>query len=256
MKGNKYLNYFFNPLDSLRTKELLQVNPTIIPERNEIVESKISKENAADIYNGILRLFVVDVALEKDKDNPQLIFESMNSTGLDLSQADLIRNYFFLRINTENQDNAYKKYWLPMQETLNDNLTEFIRHYLTKDGVEIKKDEVYFEIKDRMSKSDALSYLQNLYKFSEYYAKLLDPVKENNLKIRRLLERINRLEVATVYPFLLNCYHDYEENKLSELDLISVLQILENFIIRRFICNVETRGLNRIFSVQIGRAHV
>jgi uncharacterized protein with ParB-like and HNH nuclease domain len=117
--------------------------------------------------------------------------------------------------------------------------------------VEIKKDQVYFEIKERMSKSEALSYLQNLYKFSEYYAKLLDPVKENNLKIRRCLERINRLEVATVYPFLLNCYHDYEENKLSEADFISVLQILENFIIRRFICNVQTRGLNWMLNYMV-----
>ena len=193
-------------------------------------------------------LSIVSVVLSTE-DNPYLVFESLNAKGEPLTQADLIRNYFFLRINTDNQDNAYNKYWLPMQENLNTNLTEFIRHYLTKDGVEIKKDEVYFEIKERMSKSEALSYLQNLYKFSEYYVKLLDPVKENNLKIRRLLERINRLEVATVYPFLLNCYHDYEENKLSEADFISVLHILENFIIRRFVCNVQTRGLNRIFSV-------
>jgi uncharacterized protein with ParB-like and HNH nuclease domain len=195
-------------------------------------------------------LSIVSVVLSTE-DNPYLVFESLNAKGEPLTPSDLIRNYFFMRINTDNQDNAYKKYWLPMQETLNDNdnLTEFIRHYLTKDGVEIKKDQVYFEIKERMSKSEALSYLQNLYKFSEYYAKLLDPEKEDNLKIRRFLERINRLEIATVYPFLLNCYHDYEENKLSEADFISVLQILENFIIRRFVCNVQTRGLNRIFSV-------
>ncbi|MFM5998433.1 MAG: HNH endonuclease family protein [Dolichospermum sp.] len=97
--------------------------------------------------------------------------------------------------------------------------------------------------------ADAIDYLQELYKFSEYYAKLLHPIKENNLKIRHYLQRINRLEQATVYPFLLNCYHDYDENKLSEVDFINVLQILENFIIRRFVCNVQTRGLNRIFSV-------
>ncbi|MDD1414424.1 DUF262 domain-containing HNH endonuclease family protein [Dolichospermum sp. ST_con] len=193
-------------------------------------------------------LSIVSVVLSTE-DNPYLVFESLNAKGEPLTQADLIRNYFFLRINTEHQDDAYNKYWLPMQQTLDVNLTEFIRHYLTRDGVEIKKDEVYFQIKERMIKRDAIDYLQDLYKFSEYYAKLLDPLKENNLKIRCYLERINRLEQATVYPFLLNCYHDYEENKLSEADFISVLQILENFIIRRFVCNVQTRGLNRIFSV-------
>lgn len=227
------------------------VNHSGITECYVFFDKKIRQSNLdfSDLKKVICSyLSVVSVVLSTE-DNPYLVFESLNAKGEPLTQADLIRNYFFLRINTENQDNAYNKYWLPMQETLNDNLTEFIRHYLTKDGVEIKKDEVYFEIKDRMSTSDALSYLKNLYEFSEYYAKLLDPVKENNLKIRRLLEKINRLEVATVYPFLLNCYHDYDENKLSELEFIDVLQILENFIIRRFVCNVQTRGLNRIFSV-------
>jgi uncharacterized protein with ParB-like and HNH nuclease domain len=102
-----------------------------------------------------------------------------------------------------------------------------------------------------MIKRDAIDYLKDLYECSEYYAKLLDPLKENNLKIRRCLERINRLEVATVYPFLLNCYHDYEKNKLSEADFIAVLQILENFIIRRFICNVQTRGLNWMLNYMV-----
>ncbi|MBE9231792.1 DUF262 domain-containing protein [Cuspidothrix issatschenkoi LEGE 03284] len=243
---------FYSLINSLdKSVHNIDKNAPIIKQCYSFFDKKIRQSNLE--FGRIKQvissyLSIVSVVLSTE-DNPYLVFESLNAKGEPLTQADLIRNYFFLRINTDNQDNAYNKYWLPMQENLNTNLTEFIRHYLTKDGVEIKKDEVYFEIKERMSKSEALSYLQNLYKFSEYYVKLLDPVKENNLKIRRLLERINRLEVATVYPFLLNCYHDYEENKLSEADFISVLQILENFIIRRFVCNVQTRGLNRIFSV-------
>ena len=227
------------------------VNNSGITECYLFFEKKIRQSNLdfSDLKKVICSyLSIVSVVLSTE-DNPYLVFESLNAKGEPLTQADLIRNYFFLRINTENQDDAYNKYWLPMQQTLDVNLTEFIRHYLTRDGVEIKKDEVYFQIKERMIKRDAIDYLKDLYEFSEYYAKLLDPLKENNLKIRRCLERINRLEVATVYPFLLNCYHDYEENKLSEADFIAVLQILENFIIRRFICNVQTRGLNRIFSV-------
>lgn len=74
-------------------------------------KEKINKENAVDIYNGILRLFIVDVALEKDKDNPQLIFESLNSTGLDLSQADLIRNYILMGQEIKLQTELYEKYW-------------------------------------------------------------------------------------------------------------------------------------------------
>ncbi len=227
------------------------VNNSGITECYLFFEKKIRQSNLdfSDLKKVICSyLSIVSVVLSTE-DNPYLVFESLNAKGEPLTQADLIRNYFFLRINTENQDGAYNKYWLPMQQTLDINLTEFIRHYLTRDGVEIKKDEVYFQIKERMIKRDAIDYLKDLYEFSEYYAKLLDPLKENNLKIRRCLERINRLEQATVYPFLLNCYHDYEENNLLEADFIAVLQILENFIIRRFICNVQTRGLNRIFSV-------
>ncbi|MDB9439658.1 DUF262 domain-containing protein [Dolichospermum lemmermannii CS-548] len=227
------------------------VNNSGITECYLFFEKKIRQSNLdfSDLKKVICSyLSIVSVVLSTE-DNPYLVFESLNAKGEPLTQADLIRNYFFLRINTENQDDAYNKYWLPMQQTLDVNLTEFIRHYLTRDGVEIKKDEVYFQIKERMIKRDAIDYLKDLYEFSEYYAKLLDPLKENNLKIRRCLERINRLEQATVYPFLLNCYHDYEENNLLEADFIAVLQILENFIIRRFICNVQTRGLNRIFSV-------
>ena len=225
------------------------INNSGITECHIFFEKKIRQSDLdfSDLKKVICSyLSIVSVVLSTE-DNPYLVFESLNAKGEPLTQADLIRNYFFLRINTENQDDAYNKYWLPMQQTF--NLTEFIRHYLTRDGVEIKKDEVYFQIKERMIKRDAIDYLKDLYEFSEYYAKLLDPLKENNLKIRRCLERINRLEVATVYPFLLNCYHDYEKNKLSEAYFIAVLQILENFIIRRFICNVQTRGLNRIFSV-------
>ena len=225
------------------------INNSGITECHIFFEKKIRQSDLdfSDLKKVICSyLSIVSVVLSTE-DNPYLVFESLNAKGEPLTQADLIRNYFFLRINTENQDDAYNKYWLPMQQTF--NLTEFIRHYLTRDGVEIKKDEVYFQIKERMIKRDAIDYLKDLYEFLEYYAKLLDPLKENNLKIRRCLERINRLEVATVYPFLLNCYNDYEKNKLSEADFIAVLQILENFIIRRFICNVQTRGLNRIFSV-------
>ena len=222
-----------------------------IQECYSFFEKKIRQSN---LDFGLLKtiissyLSVVSVVLSTD-DNPYLVFESLNANGEPLTQADLIRNYFFLRISTDNQKSAYDKYWLPMQETLNDNLTEFIRHYLTKSGAEVRENEIYFEIKDRMIKSDALSYLQDLYIFSEYYAKLLEPAKENNPKIQRCLERINRLDVSTVYPFLLNCYDDYTKNRLSEEDFICIFHILENFIIRRFICNVQTRGLNRIFSV-------
>ena len=193
-------------------------------------------------------LSLVSVVLSTD-DDPYLVFESLNAKGRPLTQADLIRNYFFMRIHTDSQESVYAEYWQPMQNLLGEDLTEFIRHYLTKSGVEIKQSEIYFEIKDRINKDDALSYLKNLYIFSEYYAKLLDPEQEKKENVRKYLHRLKRLEVATVYPFLLNCYDDWIQARMTEDEFISVLKILENFILRRFVCNIQTRGLNRIFAL-------
>ncbi len=93
-------------------------------------------------------LIVVSIVLERD-DNPHLIFESLNAKGLPLSQADLIRNYFFMRIHVDEQDRLYEQYWKPMQQRLGDDLTECVRHFLMKDGANVKQGEVYFALKDR-----------------------------------------------------------------------------------------------------------
>jgi uncharacterized protein with ParB-like and HNH nuclease domain len=195
-------------------------------------------------------LLLVSILLGKD-DNPYLVFESLNAKGRPLTQADLIRNYFFMQINPNQQDNIYQKYWLPMQNILSSNLTEFIRHYLTKSGVIVNQNEVYFKLKNRINRinqSDAISCLQDIFTFSQYYAKFLDPNLEENSKVRKYLQRINRLDMATVYPFLLNCYHDWKQRKLTETEFIEVLKIIENYILRRFVCNIQTQGLNRIFA--------
>ncbi|MBD3561393.1 DUF262 domain-containing protein, partial [Planktothrix sp. FACHB-1355] len=193
-------------------------------------------------------LSLVSVVLSAD-DDPYLVFESLNAKGRPLTQADLIRNYFFMRIHTEEQESVYTQYWQPMQKLLGEDLTEFIRHYLTKSGVEIKQNEIYFEIKDRISNNDALSYLKDLCVFSQYYAILLNPEREPNEIVRKHLHRLNRLDIATVYPFLLNCYDDWMKNKITKEEFVFVLQVIENFILRRFVCNIQTRGLNRIFAL-------
>ncbi len=192
-------------------------------------------------------LSLVSVVLSHD-DDPYLVFESLNATGRPLTQADLIRNYFFMRIHTDQQDSVYTQYWQPMQELLGDNLTEFIRHYLTRTGVVVNQSDVYFKIKERIGTSDVLPYLKDLCVFSKYYSRLLDPTREPQRNVSKYLNRLNRLELATVYPFLLNCYDDWIENRITEQEFIDIIQVLENFILRRFVCNVQTQGLNRFFA--------
>ena len=193
------------------------------------------------------KLSLVSVVLSHD-DDPYLVFESLNARGRPLTQADLIRNYFFMRIHADEQESVYEEYWEPMQKLLGDNLTEFIRHYLTKAGIVVNQSDIYFQIKDRIGTSDALSYLKDLCVFSKYYAKLLDPNKEPEEDVSKYLNRLNRLELAIVHPFLLNCYEDWQQNHINKQEFINIIQILENFLLRRFVCNVQTQGLNRFFA--------
>lgn len=222
---------------------------SLINECYRFFDKKISQKNIelSLIKTAIISGFsLVSILLDKDE-NPHLVFESLNAKGKPLSQADLIRNYFFMKINEEEQQKNYAKYWEPMQGALGDNLTEFIRHYLMKYGREVKNDQVYLTLKDRVNVKNALESLEDLAKFADYYNKLINPSQETNKSINSLLMRIKRLELTTVYPFLLNCYDDYSEGKFSIDEFVEVLKILENFIIRRFVCNLPTNSLNKMF---------
>ena len=189
---------------------------------------------------------VVSIVLDQD-DDPYLVFESLNAKGRPLTQADLIRNYFFMKIHTNEQEAIYSQYWEPMQTALGDSLTECIRHYLMKDGTMVKQSDVYYFLKQRIIEGEPLKHLKELATFASYYQRLLHPDKEENKAIQKELRRLNQLEVTTSYPFLLNCYHDYQQGKISSDDMVAILKVIENFIIRRFVCNMQANTLNKVF---------
>lgn len=191
-------------------------------------------------------LSLVSIVLDPD-DNPHLVFESLNAKGRPLTQSDLIRNYFFMRIHVSQQEEIYDEYWQPMQTALGDNLTEFIRHYLTRKGTVIKQADVYQVLKGEVSVSNALTYLQDLAYHARLYRNLLDPSLEPEPTIGRYLGRLNRIEVTTAYPLLLNLYADYDNNRLTANNFAVMLQTLENYLIRRFVCGYPTNQLNKIF---------
>jgi len=189
---------------------------------------------------------VVSIVLDTD-DNPYLVFESLNAKGRPLTQADLIRNYFFMRIHIDNQDKVYSNYWQPMQTALNDSLTEYIRHFLMRDGSIIKQNDVYYALKEKVASNNAIDYLKELQKYSVYYQRLIYPELEPEEDLQKYFRRLNRIEVTTAYPLLLNFYGNYTGNKISKTDFVAILKILENYLIRRFVCNVPTNQLNKIF---------
>jgi len=189
---------------------------------------------------------VVSIVLDAD-DNPYLVFESLNAKGRPLTQADLIRNYFFMRIHIDQQETVYRDYWQPMQTALNDDLTEYIRHYLMKDGNIVKQGDVYYALKESVSSSNAIDYLKELKTYSVYYQKLKYPEFESEPELQKRFRRLNRIEVTTAYPLLLYFYSNYANEKISKSDFVTILKTLENFLIRRFVCNIATNQLNKIF---------
>jgi len=189
---------------------------------------------------------VVSIVLDAD-DNPHLVFESLNAKGRPLTQADLIRNYVFMRIHVNQQDEVYREYWQPMQDALGDNLTEYIRHFLMRNGAIIRQTDVYYSLKESVNPSNVIEYLKDLWRFSLYYQRLLYPEKEVDIDLQKYFKRLNRIEVTTAYPLLLSLYGNYEKGNLIKSDFIIILKSLENYLIRRFVCAIPTNQLNKIF---------
>lgn len=219
-------------------------------------KNRINARNVIDIYNGVLRLFVVDVALEKDKDNPQLIFESMNSTGLDLSQADLIRNYILMGQMLEDQTKLYERYWYPMEQSYGNDYASlfdsFMRDYLSvKTGNIPRINQVYEAFKSYVQGDKApatiAEVVEDIYVFSDYYVKMVLH-KELDVRLREAFRRISQLRVDVSYPFLLPVYHDYAMGIISTDDFCEVVEIVENYVFRRAICGIPTNSLNKTFA--------
>lgn len=191
-------------------------------------------------------LSIVSIVLDSD-DNPYLVFESLNATGRPLTQSDLIRNYFFMQIHTDDHEVVYDNYWNSMQISLKEHLPEFIRHYLMKDGLIISQNDVYVTLKEKVNRVSAFDNLKEIYSYSKYYERILFPEREEHNGLRIALISISRLDSTTVFPFMLNCYHDYANSKLTVENFIEIIGVIENFLIRRFICNYPTDRLKNIF---------
>jgi uncharacterized protein with ParB-like and HNH nuclease domain/predicted transport protein len=227
-----------------------------VTENFDFFKKQLTNENVAAIYNGIQRLFVVDVALEKDKDNPQLIFESLNSTGLDLSQADLIRNYVLMGQELDIQTELYETYWFPMEQSYGNDYASkfdwFMRDYLSvKTGRITRIDRVYEEFKNYVQGGrtikDITEVIKDVYQFSNYYVQMVLH-KEPDGDLLQAFKNISRLKVDVSYPFLLSVYDDYAKGILSRDDFAQIVTLVENYVFRRAICGIPTASLNKTFA--------
>lgn len=220
-------------------------------------KDKINVENYKIVLDGLAKIMIIDISLDRFKDNPQRIFESLNSTGLELSQSDLIRNYILMGLDRNSQNRVYENYWeiienLTKDESTNiSKLSDFIRDFLTSENKNIpNKNKVYIEFKNKYNNltNDSLDLLLgNIKSLSKNYNKLVNPKNEPDKDIRLHLEYINRLEINVVYPFLMKVYDDYNINFIDKKTFISILELIQSFVWRRFIVGLATNALNKVF---------
>lgn len=226
-----------------------------ILENYKFFRGEIHKENALAVYHGIKKLIIVDVILERDKDNPQLIFESLNSTGLDLSQADLIRNYILMGQPMDKQIDLYERYWFPMEQSFGENidlLAWFIRDYLTMKEASIPRiDQVYEVYKKFLGSKNGFKSVEeavkSLHRYAKYYVRIA-LLKEAEPSIAKKVKEITKLKIDTSYPFLLAIYGDFEEEQITKDEFIEIINMVSNYVFRRAICGVPTNSLNKTFA--------
>lgn len=220
-------------------------------------KGRITEENYQFILEGLSKLMFVEISLDREKDDPQRIFESLNSTGLELSQADLIRNYILMGLKRRDQNRIYQNYWeviekLAKDETLNvSRVSDYIRDYLTLENKKIpNKGKVYLEFKAKYpttSIDELESNLTGIKGLVKHYNKLINPKNEPDKDIRLQLEYINRLEINVAFPFLMKVYDDYISSVIDKPTFLKILDLIQSFTWRRFILGLPTNALNKIF---------
>ncbi|GAA7597957.1 DUF262 and DUF1524 domain-containing protein [Helicobacter pylori] len=225
-----------------------------IVENFKLFEEWVSNTDKLEtIFKGLEKLMIVYIALKKGEDDPQLIFESMNSKGMELTQTDLIRNYIIMETEVEKQKDFYNKYWRAMEEEFEqskreDLFNKFVRHYLTIKTRVPNINKVYVALKDYQQKEGIgiEDLLKDLQKYCGYFCRIAFK-KEANKDLNKALSFLVDLEMDVIYPLLLELYSDYSDRVLSKADFIPIIALIESYICRRAVCGLGTNSLNKVF---------
>lgn len=216
---------------------------------------KSGKYAVEAIFTGILNLSLVSISLDKHTDNPQLIFESMNSTGKDLSQADLLRNYLLMDLATKEQNYLYRTYWQPMEQAFGqyaylEKFDYFIRDFLTiKQRKICKISDVYEQFKRYYANLTITkeAILQDLFMYAKYYT-AIELNQEQDMDLNKLWQQLRAIDSHVAYPFLMQLYRDYTQAKLSKTDFMAIIKLIISYIVRRAICEMPANSLNKTFA--------
>ena len=220
-------------------------------------------DDLSPLCQGLAKLVIVDIALSRDQDNPQLIFESMNSTGRELSQADLIRNFILMGLEPAQQTRLYEEHWRPMevafgQEAYGTHFDGFMRHYLTLKTGDIPNVKAVYEAFKGHARSaeaaaaDVDALVADIHAYAGYYcAMALD--QESDEDLAPAFRDLREMKVDVAFPFLLELYHDYANARLDRDDFARAVRLIEAYVFRRAVCAIPTNSLNKTFAT-FGRA--
>ena len=264
--GDRHYKLILSETDKDTLLALLQDTPmpaqasTRITENYALFQSLIEEhqQELEAICQGLAKLVIVDVALDRSQDNPQLIFESMNSTGLELSQADLIRNYILMGLEPKLQTELYNTYWRPMEKAFGQaayvvHFDAFMRHYLTTKTGEIPNvREVYLAFKAFAQKQPdthtrTRDLVADIHAYALYYCAMALGT-ETDAGLKQAFHDLRELKVDVAYPFLLDVYHDYQQGRLGSDEALQIVRLVESYVFRRAICAIPTNSLNKTFA--------
>lgn len=274
--------YLLNPLESGERRYKLILTQTdkasltaLLEQRTRPKEHSVRVETNFELFKkwvdeakgeleavckGLAKLVVVDIALDRSQDNPQLIFESLTSTGRELSQADLIRNFILMGLEAGLQTRLCEQYWRPMevdfgQDAYRDFFDGFVRHYLTmksETGTIPNIDKVYEAFKLYAQSSEVKAkgieaLVADIRMYAQYYCAMALGT-ERSAALKAAFQDLRELKVDVAYPLLLELYHDYATDVLSRADFVAAVRLIESYVFRRAVCGIPTNTLNKTFA--------
>ena len=233
----------------------VDVSPLLL-DSYRFFETELNPDNLKAIYAGIKKLIIVGIILEPPGDNPQLIFDSLNSTGLELSETDRIRNYILMGQDTNSQKELYENYWSPIQDRFGSEYANwfdwFIRDYLTLKTRQIPNIKSIYEkfkvyLPSTTDSEKLVEILGDIKHYSKHYVKFT-LIHETDPDLRECFEDIGELGAGVARPFLLEVYEDYEKGQIEKAEMIQVLRLVESYVFRRAVYGIPTNSLNKTFA--------
>ena len=239
----KAFGKLFDSTDEPIRESNLTINYQYFYDRIQLQEITVD-----ELFDAICRLEIINITLNHE-DNPQLIFESLNSTGLDLSEGDKIRNYILMGLSAREQEEYYEKYWNRIEEYTQYDVSSFVRDYLSvKQLVIPSQKKIYSSFKEYVEsfslKGETL--LQGLLDYAKRYEILLKGSSESK-SLDACIHRLNRLETTVTRPFFLEVLRLYDEGKLNIAQVTEIFLITESYLFRRTMCEIPTNALNKTF---------